>query len=42
MKLTGGVHKVVEEKLTDTEQFKENKNGKITDNKCRQKQSCLL
>jgi len=28
-KLTGGVHKVVEEKLTDSEQFKETKNGEI-------------
>lgn len=30
-KLTGGVHKVIEEKLTDTEQFKETKDGKITE-----------
>jgi hypothetical protein len=30
-KLSGGVHKVIEEKLTDTEQFKEIKNGEITE-----------
>jgi hypothetical protein len=30
-KLTGGVHKVVEEKFTDTEQFTETKNGRITE-----------
>ena len=28
-KLIGGVHKVIEEKLSDTEQFKETKNGEI-------------
>jgi len=30
-KLTGGVHKVIEEKFNDTEQFKETKDGKITE-----------
>ena len=30
-KLTGGVHKVIEEKFNDTEQFKETKNGEITE-----------
>ena len=29
-KLTGGVHKVIEEKFNDTEQFKETKDGKIS------------
>jgi len=30
-KLTGGVHKVIEEKFSDSEQFKETKDGKITE-----------